>query len=447
MCPGGVGSRGVWVGFVNDVMVARSRRRRLRLLGVALVLVLASCAHSGGGGSSTTGAPDAGGHVSLVDSVPGTTAATPPASASASSDTAAPESSAPDTADPGTGSLASWSVVASDAAFQPACVDRSPEAGAATADDDPALDTLQPLGAEPVVQVELPRVVGGRGGNDWIRAGVQRIPGGMLLALRPHDSWANAPGVLVAVDADGSVRWQRCLLPMPEVVLVSDRGRPSEFVLARSVYDATGLVDTHLEVWSLADGRRARSWDEQLRAEAITGPAAAHRLIIWWGERSLLVLGAGGPRPVAPSDAVLVVDLETMAMRTVAYPPTELGLPLDSVRFGVTDDVRLTTLGVDDSTGREFVRAVEVPGGWSTDAAALAAATGPDVRFAWEVTDQPLVGVDAQGVERWRRDDVLAIRAEGFMVEVVGNWRWRRPVRSPRPATTSARARSCWRST
>ena len=274
------------------------------------------------------------------------------------------------------------------------------------------------------MQLELPRVVDGQGVTDT-RAGVRRIPGGMLVDIRPYGGTPEPLSVMVAVDADGSIRWQRCLDPAPDVVRVADRGDPDEFLVGWNIYGAEGLISSKFEVWSLADGTIARTWDEVLAANGITGAPTRHRWIHWLEDDPLFVLGSTEARAVEPSDTMLVVDLATMAMRLVPYAPSHIGLPLDAVRLRVTNDGRLLGVDVDAGVPGDRVLAVESAesaGGWSTDVDDVDEAVGIQVDFAYSDTPrQSLVGVDSRGHELWRLDDVLAIRTEGFSVAVDGD--------------------------
>jgi hypothetical protein len=307
-----------------------------------------------------------------------------------------------------------------DERFDPPCIDRSSTDVVIEA-DDPALDVFGPLGAEPVVQLELPRFPGGAI-NDWSRADVRRVRGGMFVSVRPYNGSPEPLGAMVVVDRDGSLRWQRCLDPMPDVVLVPDGGDGDEFVVGWSTYTAAGLVDARFEIWSLIDGRPSRTWDELLAAQRVSGEPAAYRDTRYRDDGSVWVLGpTAGDRVVSPTDSLLVVDLATMAMRVLAYPVAELGLPLDLLQLGTVDDGRLVALGRGPGPPGATIDAVEVDGSWSTAADDIEAVAPIRADFDYSSERHALVAADARGVEIWRRDDLLAIPAEGFHVATDGD--------------------------
>ncbi len=303
--------------------------------------------------------------------------------------------------------------------FDPACVDRSIAAATAPA-VDPSLSTLGLLGAEPVVQVKLPIV---RRGDtvDWSRVRVWEIAGGMLMELRPYNDGSIPLGMLVAVNADGSVRWQRCLNVAPDLVALSPGADQPEFVVGWTIYGPKGPIRRDLEVWSLSDGAISRSWNDVLADNGITGAAAGNRNLVSWGTGSALVFGPEGSRPSDGADTLLVLDLAAMAMRELPYPPLALGRPIDSVSLDVAADGRLISMDPLATIAGGRVAAVESAGGWSTNAGALDEAVGVRVDFAYGEAQSPLHAVDSQGRERWRRDDLLAPPTEGFHVAIDGD--------------------------
>jgi hypothetical protein len=280
-------------------------------------------------------------------------------------------------------------------------------------DGDPALDVLGLLGKEPVVQMELP-IVRNRDVVDTSRVKVWRIAGGMLVNLQPYTDGTIGLGALTAVDADGMVRWQRCPERVPSLIAMSEAGTAKEFVVMWITYDSKGPVRTDIEVWSLATGSISRTWDQLLADSGITGAATSNRTYLSWGGNPVLVLGPQGPRPSEPTDTLLVVDLATMAARVLPYPPTAVGRPVDQLQLDYTSDGRLIAL--DQSAGGPLGRvdAVESAGGWSSDVGAIDAAVGLRADFDYAAPTSALHAVDAQGRERWRRDDLLAPPREGF---------------------------------
>lgn len=354
-------------------------------------LALAAC---GGDGGSTA-----------VESSPAPTTA--PATTAAAT-TVAPTTTAPATTVPG----------AVDDRFDPVCVDRVGTAPVPA--DDPALATLQTLGAEPVVQLDLPKIVDGQDDFGWVRAGVFRIPGGMLVDMRPYDGRQDPYSALVAVNADGSIRWQRCLDPAADVVRVADTGDPDEFLLMWSTYTGVDQFTNRFETWSLATGQLSRTWDEVLADNGIAVPAAEYRSPLWVDDQSTFVLTPDDDSVVGPDEAILATDLSTMEMRVLPSPGSD-GSFTGPVAIGTTDDHRLLAFDSAIANSAAPVLAIESGDGWSTDAEEIAAAVGPRAGYDYAGEQQALTGWNAQGEQVWQRDDVLAMRREGFTSAVEGD--------------------------
>ncbi len=371
-------------------MEAQRWERRLRRSFVGSAAVLLALVSGCGGGPAT-----------------GTATTTP--------STDGPTSTPTSTTSPATTSsmtLPATSTTVSAYGFEPACDDR--DATTSTVPDgDPALDVLGLLGEEPVVQLELP-TVRSLDVLDASRVRVWRIPGGMMVELRPYNDGTLPVAALLAVDANGSVRWRRCLDRAPDLVVLAQSETSTEFVVGWVTYGATGPIRTDLEVWSLATGSISRTWDHFLADNGITGAPAGNRSFLSWGGNPVLVLGPQGPRPSEPTDTLLVVDLAAMATRVLPYPPTAVGRPVDQLQLEFTSDGRLVALDPSASGSAGHVDAVESAGGWSSDVGALDAAVGLRVDFDYGAPFSALHAVDAQGRERWRRDDLLAPPREGF---------------------------------
>ena len=353
-----------------------------------LLVLVAGC----GGGSSTS--------TSAATSVPTTLA---PSTSAATTTTSPPDTTA--------------SVVVPAGGFEPACVDLDGTTSAAPV-GDPALEVAALLAEEPVVQLELPTIRLGEV-TDFSRVRVWRIPGGMLVELRPYMDGSLPVAALFAIDADGSVRWRRCLDRGPDLVAVAQSASSTEMIVGWATYDATGPVRTDLEVWSLADGSPSRTWDDVLAANGISGTATDHRTSLLRGsEVSKLVLGPVGPRSAEPDDTLVVVDLATMAVRELPYPQAAVGGDVGLVQLEVTADGRLFAL---DPLAPFRVAAVETASGWSADEDAIDAAVGVRANFFGGVAQQPLSGYDSQRREVWRRDDMVAVPFEGFELVVDGD--------------------------
>ena len=268
------------------------------------------------------------------------------------------------------------------------------------------------------MQFQLPTI---RVGDvtDTSRPRVWRIPGGMLVELRPYNDGTLPVGALLAIDADGDVRWRRCFERPPDLVATAQSASAEELVLGWTTYDSTGPANTELEVWSLADGRPSRTWDELLAANGISGAATEHRANLLWGsDLPMLVFGPQGDRPATADDTLLVLDLATMVMRELPYPPSAQGGAVDGVPMELAADGSLVAL---DPAGWGQVAAVATADGWSTDPADLDRAVGVRVTYDGGGRQLELRGVDWQGQEVWRRSDILAPPFEGFHSAVDGD--------------------------
>lgn len=364
-----------------------------------MVLVGVTVAACGSGDGSTTSATTA-----APSSVPPTT--TSPTTVVS---TVAP-TSAPVTTTAPTTSLAPVTLDA----FEPDCVERGPSRPLPTLDMS-GLDTFGPLGAEPVVQVELPRVVSD-GVTDWVRVDAHPVPGGVLLLLRPY----NGPlpvSMLTVVDADGAVRWVRCLDgPVPIVRAAPDGGEDAMLALTWVTYDAGGVGSSTIELWSLADGSLARTWDEVLADAGVPVIDDAELGLVYTPAVDLLVVAPSADRLVTVDDRIYVIDPSTAAVETLAFPPTVVGAPLDQVQLSALDDGRLVQFGEANGLGEGRLVVVQDGDVWSSDPADLAAARPVHANFLYSEGRQPLVGFDGTGDVLWRRDDLLAVPAEGFTV-------------------------------
>lgn len=357
---------------------------------MALLAVLA--AGCGGGGTAT---PDTSSVVTTATSSTSTTAAPT---------TTAPADTTTSSTVPGGG-------------FEPGCSDLAPATAVAPV-GDPALDAAGLLGAAPVVQFQLPTIRVGET-TDTSRPRVWRIPGGMLVELRPYNDGTLPVGALLAIDADGDVRWRRCFERPPDLVATAQSATAEELVVGWTTWGATGPSGTELEVWSLADGRPSRTWDELLAANGISGPATEHRANLLWGtDLPMLVFGPQGSRLVAADDTILVVDLATMTMRELPYPPSAQGGAVDVVPLELAADGSLVAL---DPAGWGRVAAVATSTGWSTDSAVIDRAVGERVAYDGGGQQLELRATDWNGKELWRRSDILAPPFEGFHSAVDGD--------------------------
>lgn len=307
-----------------------------------------------------------------------------------------------------------------DTRFEPACVDLESE-GKADPTDDPRLETLRPLGDEPVVQVMLPRVVSSDADADRLRPRVVRVAGGMLVSVNQFVDVNESFGALFTVDADGGIRWRRCLEPFPDVIAVGQGSDIDAFLVGWTTIGADGSVTRRFEVWSLAHGRMTRTWDDLLDANGISGGATRFGRIHRLEDSSTMVFGPSEERDIQASDSMLVLDLSTWSMRTIPYPPDAIGTPLDLIDLGVDADGSLIELEFGSGVPGGRVRAVESSGKWSSEPQDLNSSIGLRVDFLLGESTSILAGFDSQGRVIWSRDDVFDIQAEGFRAGVDGD--------------------------
>ncbi|MEN9645119.1 MAG: hypothetical protein RL238_1788 [Actinomycetota bacterium] len=301
--------------------------------------------------------------------------------------------------------------------FRPSCVELEGTASTPPV-GDPALDVAAPMGAEPVMQLQLPTIEVGDV-TDTSRVRVWRILGGMLVELTPYNDGTLPAAALLAVDATGAIRWRRCLERGPDMVAVAAGEASTEVVVGWTTYGPTGPERTDLEVWSLADGSPSRTWDDVLAANGISGAATEYRTNLLWGSGlPLMVLGPRESRPATADDTVLVVELATMTLRELPYPPTAVGGPVDMLPLELATNGGLM---VRDPSVPWRIAAIATGTGWSTDPATIATTVGIRADFFGGDEHQALRAIDAEGTELWRRDDLLAPPFEGFHVALDGD--------------------------
>jgi hypothetical protein len=243
----------------------------------------------------------------------------------------------------------------------------------------------------------------------------------MLVALNQFVESGSSFGALFAVDADGDVRWRRCLDPMPDVVVVAEERDVDEFLVGWMTVGSDGSVDHTFEVWSLADGKRTRSWNELLTANGFAGEDFRHAFPHRVESSTLLVLGSADERNIQPTDSLLVLDVAAWTMRTIPYPPHAIGTATDLIELIVTDDGSLAEIESGTGTPGGRVRAVESSGTWSSESDDLDASVGLRADFVMGESTAQLAGFDARGNVIWRRDDIFDVQAEGFRVGIDGD--------------------------
>lgn len=376
--------------------IHRSPRRLRTLPVVVTALLLAAC----GSDDALPVASDASTTVSTTPPTVTSPSTTEPATTAAPTTDAPTTTAAPVTVD----------------AFEPDCVERGPSRPLPALDTS-GLETFGPLGDEPVVQVLLPRVVVDDVA-DWVRVGAFPVPGGLLLVLRPYSGLPEV-AMLTVVDTDGAVRWIRCLDgPAPIVNVAPDGGEGAMAALSWITYDAKGVASSRIELWSLADGALARTWDEVLADAGVPTVATADLGLVYTGAADLLVVAASTNRPATADDRLYLVDPRTAAVDLLPFPPTLIGTPLDQVQLSSLPDGRLARFGEANGLNSGRVLAVQDGDSWSTDPADLDAARPVYANFLYGDQRQALAAFDGTGDELWRRDDLLAVPAEGFAVAV-----------------------------
>lgn len=368
--------------------------RRAALVAAAVVLV----ACGSGGGSGAPGSSDLPQPSAATTIPPSTTTAATGTTAASTSTVAPTTTTAPVTVD----------------AFEPDCVERGPSRPLPALDTS-GLDTFGPLGAEPVVQVLLPRVVVDDVA-DWVRVGALAVPGGLLLVLRPYNGMPEV-AMLTVVDADGAVRWIRCLDgPAPIVRAAPDGGEGAMAALSWVTYDASGVGSSTVELWSLADGTLAHTWDEVLADAGVPPVDDVDLGFVYTEAADLLVVAPSADRPATADDRLYLVDPRTAAVDLLPLPPTLIGTPLDQVQLSSLPDGRLVHLGEANGLNAGRLVAVQDGDGWSSDPADLDAARPVQANFLYGDQRQALAAFDGTGDLLWRRDDLLAVPAEGFAV-------------------------------
>lgn len=292
--------------------------------------------------------------------------------------------------------------VVSPGLWDPPCIERSQPAASPVL-DEAALATFGPLGPEPVLDIDVPShgPSQAQSVDDSVQVSAARIPGGLLLLLRP-----SAPPVstvqLVAVDDDGSVRWVRCLPDEAYGVLVAPANTSPELAIVYSVDGGTAPEPG----WQWRAVRLDDGTDGDVPRE-VDG-----RLPLWPPGASVLLgplQDSGRPADPATDDLVLV-DLTAMTSATVPLPPLEPGTPVWNIGASVS------ATGVPFAFGSyRQVSAVYLDGAWSDDPGVIDATLPMTVEFdSRGEPPWPLDGRTASGEVVWTRDDLTDIGGEGF---------------------------------
>lgn len=284
------------------------------------------------------------------------------------------------------------------------CVDRLGATGA-TYEFDVQLGTFTTLGVMPSLDLLLP-FVETSGGTVGSSASTAVIPGGVLVGVYPPSAWPTpetlASSSLVAIDADGTVRWRRCF----------DEVESRLFLVAPAVLEPT-------TAWVITS-----AWDEPLQVlgvDLVTGadvafPADVSSLDqVGVGDRFMVLGQRREVTEIVAGDLLSIVDLLDGTTWEIPYPPTAVGEPADSVWFTVhdvspTDDEFVLVDGY-PSSGE--VRSVYADGSWTENVQTYRDVLPPT---ATETFGEPfeLRLRDGAGDLVWAVPDFHGISREGF---------------------------------
>lgn len=333
-----------------------------------------------------------------------------------SSTTAAPTTSAPPR------STTTTSTALGRVGFDPPCVERDPERPTAVV-DEATLDRLGPIGVVPAMRLVLPDGYSAFDGSQQDSTSMTtRIPGGMLVVIV---SSYFPESMLMAVDHDGHVRWQRCFDERVVTVAAAPASeRPGEAVVVTSSY----VDDEFRTSWwsiSLDDGLPTSTLTDHLDRLGLPDHAVpAGGLLFVSGDP--LVLGPDGAHVVdVDVDRLAVVDLADLAVSAVPLPPEFEGHPAGELQLEIGAGGELLRMGLARDLVHRVPNSMWTGGAWSTDPARLRAAWPTTAGYGYQPSadgGMPMLeSYDALGEVRWRRDDLRLMLGEGFHAGVFGD--------------------------
>lgn len=278
--------------------------------------------------------------------------------------------------------------------------------------DETALDTFGPLAPNPAFTLALPTAApssaGPGAGREPPVSFAARIPGGVIVAVTSTSSITTTTPV-IAVNLDGSLRWVQCIEGGNALVSVAPvSARPDRALLTVQQFRQGAAPVTEYLGVSLATGAVATTHDDiartvPLRSDTLSG--------LWTVARTpdaVVLADSANPGDLTNVDSLYRLDLRTFALTSLPVP--------DEVRVataGRLADVLPTVTPAGDLAlaGQGFtppLRAVLRDGQWVRTPAVLAAARPTLVTYAAGDLAAPLVGIDAQGTELWRRSDLTS---------------------------------------
>lgn len=379
-------------------------------MGLAVAILLAAC---GSDPADTTPIDTAPMDVT-TETVPATTSTAP-----ASSTTVAPTTTS---TSPATTTTTTSPTAPASGGFDRPCTEREPDRPTRVV-DEATLDRLGPIGVAPAVRLVLPDGYSAYDGSRQASTSMTtRIPGGLLVTIV---SSYFPESMLVAVDHDGHLRWQRCLDERVATVAAATAGeRPGEAVVVTSSY----VDDEFRTSWwsiSLDDGMPTSTLTDHLDELGLPDHAvpSGGQLFV---AGDPLVMGPDGARVVdVDVDRLTVVDVADMAVSAVPFPPEFDGHPAGELQLDIGAGGELLRMGLARDLAHRVPNSVWTGGTWSTDPARLRAAWPTTAGYGFQPPADGglpmLEAYDALGEVQWRRDDLRLVMGEGFHAGVFGD--------------------------
>lgn len=284
---------------------------------------------------------------------------------------------------------------AAETPWNPDCTERFGD-GEPPSTVDEVLTEFSTLAARPNLDIGIPTVDTANGPEPpVVRAAV--VPGGVALVLEGFLGSTGYATVAAVIDADGSVRWRRCMQTGgTDGLIVPDDG--VALTLVSTLVDGD-VVDTFVHTIDLASGLD------------IGTPTRFGDAYVADVDEHLVLLGTTWTKPVAPEDDLLVVDVGDGSAREIPYPDIAVGGLSDSVRFEIVNgDDAERVVGVE--LGESMPGVVWTGDSWSSEPTALRSLP-PLLRLPFGV-EEPLRLVDGAGGVVWEVAGFHTISREGF---------------------------------